>query len=78
MVSLTSQSRSSTDKRTALQASSEELAARDLAAPASPASRSIQASKRSDAIDAVNLNVDGDAGLTLTFVEEVDDDEDDD
>jgi hypothetical protein len=65
-----------TDETTALQASSEELAARDLATPASPASRSIQSSKRSDAIDAVNLNVDGDAGLTLTFVEEVDDEDD--
>jgi hypothetical protein len=28
--------------------------------------------RRDDAIDEVNLNVDGDAGLTLTFVEEVD------
>ncbi|ERS95787.1 uncharacterized protein SPSK_04448 [Sporothrix schenckii 1099-18] len=30
---------------------------------------------RRDAIDAVNLNVDGDQGLTMTFVETVDDDE---
>ncbi|KAM7204323.1 hypothetical protein V8F33_001625 [Rhypophila sp. PSN 637] len=30
---------------------------------------------RRDAIDAVNLNVDGDAGLTMTFIEAVDDDE---
>ncbi|KAK0615959.1 hypothetical protein B0T17DRAFT_619544 [Bombardia bombarda] len=38
--------------------------------PAAPATVS-----RRDAIDAVNLNVDGDAGLTMTFVEEVDDDD---
>jgi hypothetical protein len=61
--------------RSALQASSEELAAR-APAPAIPAS--IQPSKRSDTLDSVNLNVDGDAGVTLTFVEEVDDAEDDD
>ncbi|KAL8418335.1 hypothetical protein RB594_001805 [Gaeumannomyces avenae] len=30
-------------------------------------------SSRSDALDAVNLNVDGDKGLTMTFVETVDD-----
>ena len=30
---------------------------------------------RRDAIDEVNLNVDGDAGLTMTFVETVDEDE---
>jgi hypothetical protein len=35
-------------------------------------------SKRSDTLDSVNLNVDGDAGVTLTFVEEVGDDEDED
>jgi hypothetical protein len=34
--------------------------------------------KRGDAIDEVNLNVDGDAGLTLTFVEEADADESED
>ena len=59
----------------ALQASSEALAART-PAPASPASAKV--SKRSDTLDSVNLNVDGDAGVTLTFVEEVDDVEDDD
>ncbi len=57
----------------ALQASSEELSARG---PAPSAPESTKVSKRSDALDAVNLNVDGDAGVTLTFVEEVDDDED--
>ncbi|OIW30019.1 hypothetical protein CONLIGDRAFT_355687 [Coniochaeta ligniaria NRRL 30616] len=57
-----------------LQASSEEIAARG-PAPSVPESK---VSKRSDTLDAVNLNVDGDAGLTLTFVEEVDDDEDED
>lgn len=35
-------------------------------------------SRRSDTIDAVNLNVDGDAGLTMTFVEMAGDDDDDD
>ena len=30
---------------------------------------------RRDAIDAVNLNVDGDQGLTMTFVETVEDDD---
>ncbi|KAB5547306.1 hypothetical protein GE09DRAFT_1060828 [Coniochaeta sp. 2T2.1] len=60
-----------------LQASTEELAARAPVLPA-PAPPSTQVSKRSDTLDSVNLNVDGDAGVTLTFVEEVDDDEDDD
>ncbi|KAB5545678.1 hypothetical protein GE09DRAFT_215748 [Coniochaeta sp. 2T2.1] len=60
-----------------LQASTEELAARAPVLPA-PATPSTQVSKRSDTLDSVNLNVDGDAGVTLTFVEEVDDDEDDD
>lgn len=35
-------------------------------------------SRRSDTIDAVNLNVDGDAGLTMTFVEMAGDNDDDD
>jgi hypothetical protein len=60
---------------TALQASSEELAARG-SAPSIPGSTKV--SKRSETLDSVNLNVDGDAGVTLTFVEEVDDDEDED
>jgi hypothetical protein len=59
----------------ALQASSEELAAR---APAPSVSDSAEVSKRGDTLDSVNLNVDGDAGVTLTFVEEIDDDEDED
>lgn len=66
---------------TALQASTNELAARGgPTARAELARRDAltQASKRSDMIDEVNLNVDGDAGLTLTFVEEVGDDEDED
>lgn len=31
----------------------------------------------SDAIDAINLNVEGDQGVTMTFVESVDDEEED-
>ncbi|KAK4452309.1 hypothetical protein QBC34DRAFT_377318 [Podospora aff. communis PSN243] len=42
-------------------------AAAPVAAPASPARR--------DVIDEVNLNVDGNAGLTMTFVEEVGEDD---
>ncbi len=46
-------------------------AARDVAAPvAAPPVVS-----RRDAIDAVNLNVDGSQGVTMTFVETVADDE---
>lgn len=30
----------------------------------------------SEMLDAINLNVDGDQGVTMTFVEQVDDDED--
>lgn len=39
----------------------------------------VAVSKRDSAttIDAVNLNVDGDAGVTMTFVESFDDDEED-
>ncbi|KAK3359983.1 hypothetical protein B0T25DRAFT_116541 [Lasiosphaeria hispida] len=53
-----------------LQGSSDDVAAREVPMAAS----SFSSSKR-DAIDSVNLNVDGDAGLTMTFVEEVDDDD---
>ncbi len=58
---------------TALQSPSE-IDVRDIAAaqPVAPAAASFS---RRDAIDAVNLNVDGDTGITMTFVETVDDDE---
>ncbi|KAH8891334.1 hypothetical protein GQ53DRAFT_866227 [Thozetella sp. PMI_491] len=51
-----------------------ELQLRDVAAalPAVPAAASFS---RRDAIDAVNLNVDGNEGVTMTFVETVEDDE---
>lgn len=41
-----------------------------------PAKR--EASPNPNAIDAVNLNVNGDQGVTMTFVETVEDEEDDD
>lgn len=41
--------------------------------PVVPAAASLS---RRDALDAVNLNVDGDEGVTLTFVEQLDEDED--
>lgn len=61
------------------------MTARDLAAAISephiqtieiaPAKR--QANANSGAIDSVNLNVNGDQGVTMTFVETVEDGEDD-
>ncbi|KAK4127828.1 hypothetical protein N657DRAFT_566399 [Parathielavia appendiculata] len=45
------------------------------AATAPPAPLAV--SKRDRALDAVNLNVDGDAGVTMTFVEAFDDEKDD-
>jgi hypothetical protein len=56
----------------ALQSTSEKVVARKVNTASVPASASVS---RRDAIDAVNLNVDGDAGLTMTFVETVDDDD---
>ncbi len=47
--------------------------ARDVAAAALPAAAAPVS--RQDSIDAVNLNVDGNQGLTMTFVETVSDDE---
>lgn len=58
---------------TALQGNSDEITAREVPLGA-PASAPAPPSRR-DAIDAANLNVDGDAGLTMTFVETVDDDQ---
>ncbi len=57
----------------ALQSPSE-VQARDIAAAqaAIPATTSFS---RRDAIDAVNLNVDGNEGVTMTFVETVEDDD---
>ncbi|KAK3685016.1 hypothetical protein B0T22DRAFT_482018 [Podospora appendiculata] len=52
-----------------LQSSSNEVVAREIPSTAQPA---VPVSRR-DAIDAVNLNVDGNEGVTLTFVETVDD-----
>ncbi|KAK3327554.1 hypothetical protein B0T19DRAFT_166295 [Cercophora scortea] len=52
-----------------LQSSSNEVVAREIPSTAQPA---VPLSRR-DAIDAVNLNVDGNEGVTLTFVETVDD-----
>ncbi|KAH6845466.1 hypothetical protein B0I37DRAFT_417000 [Chaetomium sp. MPI-CAGE-AT-0009] len=51
-------------------------AAAQAQAQAAPASVPVVLSKRdiSSAFDAVNLNVDGDAGVTMTFVEAVDED----
>lgn len=44
-----------------------------------PATVDIPVSKRDvSAFDAVNLNVDGDAGVTMTFVESLDGDDEDD
>ncbi|KAK0728105.1 hypothetical protein B0T26DRAFT_672695 [Lasiosphaeria miniovina] len=65
-----------------LQSSSNEVVAREITAPA-PTTQKQQARgveapasvSRRDAIDAVNLNVDGDAGLTMTFIEEVEEDD---
>ncbi|KAK1754661.1 hypothetical protein QBC47DRAFT_447651 [Echria macrotheca] len=56
---------------------SEEVAAREvpLTARSGTTATAPSPSKRDDAIDAINLNVDGDAGLTMTFVETVDDEE---
>jgi hypothetical protein len=56
-----------------LRSPSEELALRDAAAPTLPAILAPATSSKRDAIDSVNLNVDGDTGVTLTFVEETDD-----
>ncbi|KAK5658521.1 hypothetical protein OQA88_1913 [Cercophora sp. LCS_1] len=57
----------------AFQGNTEGVTAREvpLAAPAAATSQP----ERRDTIDSVNLNVDGDAGLTMTFVETVDGDE---
>ena len=61
----------------ALQAPSQDALAARAPAPAPipvvdiPSKRDV-----SSAFDAVNLNVDGDAGVTMTFVESLDDDED--
>lgn len=52
------------------------VVARDVPAPTPQQQPPV--SRRSDTIDAVNLNVDGDAGLTMTFVEMAGDDDDDD
>lgn len=62
------------DSTIALQGSSEGAAAAEavaVRAPPPPATVS-----RRDAIDEVNLNVDGDAGVTMTFVESFDDEDD--
>lgn len=42
-----------------------------------PLSESAPVAKRDGALDAVNLNVDGDAGVTMTFVETLGNDDDD-
>ncbi|KAL1895229.1 hypothetical protein Sste5346_005374 [Sporothrix stenoceras] len=44
--------------------------------PVAPVTAPVSSVSRRDAIDAVNLNVDGDQGLTMTFVETVEDDDD--
>ncbi|KAK4191418.1 hypothetical protein QBC35DRAFT_375780 [Podospora australis] len=46
------------------------------AAPAQEAAAEPTVAKRDAGLDAVNLNVDGDAGVTMTFVETFDDDDD--
>ncbi len=63
-----------TGKNTALQSKRDSVAPR-APLPAAPAAPAPARASRRDAIDAVNLNVDGDQGLTMTFVETVDDDD---
>ncbi|KAL2127884.1 hypothetical protein VTI74DRAFT_10029 [Chaetomium olivicolor] len=58
-----------------LQSPSEETAAAR-STPQVAQSVPIQMSKRDSTFDAVNLNVDGDAGVTMTFVESFGDDDD--
>ncbi|KAK4227071.1 hypothetical protein QBC38DRAFT_455586 [Podospora fimiseda] len=58
----------------ALQRATTEEATEDKVLPAEPA---VPVAKRDVALDAVNLNVDGGAGVTMTFVETFDNDDDD-
>jgi len=60
----------------ALQARSDGVQGRSVSAPVVPvAARAAPAVSSRDAIDAVNLNVDGDQGITMTFVETVTDED---
>ena len=65
-------------RNTALLGNSEDVEAREVPLTMEERSTPPQpVSRRGDTIDAVNLNVDGNAGLTITFVETVDADEED-
>ena len=52
------------------------IALQGAARDGAPLSESAPVAKRDTALDEVNLNVDGDAGVTMTFVETVGGDDD--
>ncbi|KAK4219277.1 hypothetical protein QBC37DRAFT_154067 [Rhypophila decipiens] len=62
-----------------LQGTASEVVAREITPDQHQQARAapvpVSAPARRDAIDALNLNVDGEAGLTMTFIEAVDDDD---